>query len=140
IDVSSLQPIFVKDPLKSGTCSAANRTACFPGNIIPANRIDPNTQKLLNIFPLPNVTPDGNHHYNFQISDTLVRPVQQEVLRIDYNVSSNVRAWFRGVNMSTHNNGLASSTNKFTWGNGPMHSATTAPKVDGNLTWGVRPA
>jgi hypothetical protein len=26
----------------------------FPGGIVPANRIDPNMQKLLNVFPLPN--------------------------------------------------------------------------------------
>jgi hypothetical protein len=138
-DVSSLQPIFVKDPLRAGTCSAPNTTACFPGNIIPAGRIDPNMQKLLNLFPLPNVTPDRDHRYNFQIADTLVRPVQQEVLRVDYNVSSRVRAWFRGMMMSTHNTGLASTTNKFTWGIGPMDYGTTGPNVGGNLTWIISP-
>jgi Carboxypeptidase regulatory-like domain len=29
----------LRDPTKTGTCSAANRTACFPGNIIPPDRI-----------------------------------------------------------------------------------------------------
>jgi hypothetical protein len=32
----------------------------FPGNIIPANRIDPNGQKLLGIFPLPNFNNPAN--------------------------------------------------------------------------------
>ena len=39
-------PDTVKDPLNTG--------AAFPNNTIPANRIDPNSSKLLSIFPLPN--------------------------------------------------------------------------------------
>jgi hypothetical protein len=139
IDVSTLRAIFVKDPLTSAPCSAANRAGCFAGNIIPAGRIDPNMQRLLNIFPMPNVTPDQSHHYNFRISDTLDKPVQQEMLRLDYNVSSSVRAWFRGMNMATHNKGLASTTNKDTWGIGPMDYATTGPNVGGSLTWVISP-
>ncbi|HEV2982923.1 MAG TPA: carboxypeptidase regulatory-like domain-containing protein [Vicinamibacterales bacterium] len=139
IDVSSLQPIFVKDPTKTGACTATVRTACFANNIIPSGRIDPNMQKLLNIFPLPNVTPDKNHPYNLQLSDTLDRPVRQELVRLDYNVSPKVRAWFRAMDMGTHNNGLASTTNNFTWGIGPMDYATTGPNVGGNLTWIINP-
>jgi hypothetical protein len=37
----------------------------FPGNIIPQNRISPQTQALLNFYPLPNVA--GNPLYNYQI-------------------------------------------------------------------------
>ena len=37
----------------------------FPGNIIPQNRISPQTQVLLNFYPLPNVA--GNPLYNYQI-------------------------------------------------------------------------
>ncbi len=36
----------------------------FPGNIVPANRINPNGLALLNMLPLPNV--EGNRGYNFQ--------------------------------------------------------------------------
>ncbi len=139
IDVSTLQPIYVKDPTKSGSCNATSQAACFPGNIIPASRIDPNFQKLLNIFPLPNVTPDASHHFNYQLLDTLDRPVNQEVLRVDYNLSSKVRTWVRGMYMSTHNTGLASTTNKFTWGIGPIDYGTTGPQVGGNVTWIVSP-
>ena len=31
--------------------------APFPGNRIPANRISPGGQAMLNLYPLPNVTP-----------------------------------------------------------------------------------
>src|SRR5438874_4117759 len=35
-------PFYLKDPLASGTCSStAGGSACFPGNIIPANRLNP---------------------------------------------------------------------------------------------------
>ncbi len=29
----------IRDPQKTGLCTAADRTACFPGNVIPTNRI-----------------------------------------------------------------------------------------------------
>lgn len=66
IDVSSLLPIVIRDPQTGQP---------FPGNIISLDRIDPNMQRLLNVFPLPNVTPDANRRYNFQLSDTLERVV-----------------------------------------------------------------
>ncbi len=46
--------IYLRDPAKTGTCSAANQTACFPGNIIPASRIHPLALKVLSLVPLPN--------------------------------------------------------------------------------------
>ena len=130
IDVNTLRPIVPRDPLTG---------QAFPGNIIPVGRIDPNTQKLLSIFPLPNVTPDASHHFNLQLSDTLDRPIAQELIRVDYNISSKVRAWVRGWNQSVHNKGLASTTNNFTWGIGPMDYATGGPSIGGNLTWIISP-
>src|SRR5215813_10677457 len=46
-------PLFIRDPLKTGNCNATDQSACFPGNVIPANRINKNGQALLNVFPLP---------------------------------------------------------------------------------------
>ncbi len=47
----------IRDPLKTGACTAADRTACFPGNIIPANRIVNPVAKALfadtKLYPLP---------------------------------------------------------------------------------------
>ena len=130
VDVSSLRPIVIRDPATGQP---------FPGNIIPGGRIDPNMQRLLNVFPMPNVTPDADHHYNLQLADALERPVRQELLRVDYNVSSKLRAWVRGWHQSVHNKGLASTTNNFTWGIGPMDYHTGGPSVGGNVTWIVNP-
>lgn len=58
-DFSSLltqsNPIFIKDPLKTGNCNASDKTACFPNNIIPQARINPAIPKALEaVVPLPN--------------------------------------------------------------------------------------
>jgi outer membrane receptor protein involved in Fe transport len=47
----------IRDPQRTGACTAADRTACFPGNIIPANRIVNPVAKALfadnSLHPLP---------------------------------------------------------------------------------------
>src|SRR5262249_26278300 len=53
VDASG-KPVYVKDPLLSGTCGAASQVACFPGNRIPQNRFSPISQKLLSYYPTPN--------------------------------------------------------------------------------------
>lgn len=58
-DLSSLlqRNIYIRDPLKTGACSAADQTACFPGNIIPTARIiNPAARALFadsSLYPLP---------------------------------------------------------------------------------------
>jgi outer membrane receptor protein involved in Fe transport len=55
------RPIFLKDPLIRGNCTATNRAACFTGNAIPEDRIHSISKQLLNYYPLPNLT--GPHNY-----------------------------------------------------------------------------
>lgn len=58
-DLSSLlaRNIFIRDPQKTGACSATDQTACFPGNIIPTARIiNPAARALFadtSLYPLP---------------------------------------------------------------------------------------
>jgi outer membrane receptor protein involved in Fe transport len=57
-------PILLKDPLARGSCTATNRRACFPGNVIPDGpdgRINSIARQLLNSYPLPNRV--GPHNY-----------------------------------------------------------------------------
>ena len=124
------------------TCGPAQTLACLSAsNVVNPVFIDPNTQKLMNIFPLPNMAPNARGD-NFQIQDPNDRPVTQEILRLDWNVSSKLKAYIRGMNMSTHDNGLNSTTDKFTWaGNiGRMDYATFAPNVGGTVTWIINPS
>jgi hypothetical protein len=56
----------------------------FPGNIIPANRLDPNAIKLLNLYPAPNSPGLFN---NYAANPALRNDVNQFDIRIDQNFS-----------------------------------------------------
>jgi Carboxypeptidase regulatory-like domain len=75
----------IRDPLLTGTCNiVTGGPACFPGNRIPANRINPTAQALLNLFPMPNaVDPRGEYNYTFQTVQDW--PRNDQVLRMDWN-------------------------------------------------------
>jgi hypothetical protein len=68
----------------------------FPGNIIPTNRIDPNGQALLNLFPLPNAI-DPTHTYNYVFQSPIDQPRNDQILRIDWNISPNNQFYARGI-------------------------------------------
>ncbi len=88
----------VRDPQKTGACTLTDTTACFPGNIIPSNRIDPNGQKLLSIFPLPNINPATvGYNYNNVFQSQVNQPRREEILRMDWNINSNTTFYARGI-------------------------------------------
>ena len=90
--------IFIRDPLLSGNCSSTTGgPACFPGNVIPANRIDPNIQALMALMPLPNATdPTGTNQYNYTFQTVQDWPRNDQVLRMDWNVGRNTTFYARG--------------------------------------------
>ena len=60
----------------------------FPGNVIPANRIDPTAKSLLSLFPQPNADANvlgGNRNYS--TSATTSVDFREELLRMDYRFS-----------------------------------------------------
>ncbi len=124
--------IVVKDPAAGGQA--------FPGNVVPAARINSNTQKLLGIFPLPNFfdLATSRGAYNYAISDSIDNPVHQEILRVDYNPSSKWRTYFRGLNMATKVDGLAVTANSNQWGIQQTYE-TTNPNVGFNVTYLASP-
>jgi hypothetical protein len=76
----------------------ANNNLQFPGNIIPASRINPVGQALLNFFPAPNYTPVLAAQLNVvnyfeQASGT--HPRRNDILRIDGGITSKINATFR---------------------------------------------
>ena len=80
--------IFIRDPTLSGTCnSVTGGPACFAGNRIPAGRINPTAQALLNLFPMPNASdPTGTNQYNYTFQTVQDWPRNDQVLRMDWNV------------------------------------------------------
>jgi hypothetical protein len=68
----------------------------FPGNVIPANRFSAQGQELLNLFPLPN-SPNAQHTFNSAFQSLIQMPRNDQVLRIDWNVSPNTHFYARGI-------------------------------------------
>jgi len=86
-------PINVLDP--------NNNNAPFPGNIIPANRINPVGQQLLNFFPTPNYTPTlpaQLNVVNYFEQASATHPRRNDVLRFDTYITSKLSGYFRWIN------------------------------------------
>ncbi|HTM50156.1 MAG TPA: carboxypeptidase regulatory-like domain-containing protein [Bryobacteraceae bacterium] len=83
-------PVFVRDPLSDQPCTAQNRAGCFPNNTIPANRFFADGQKILNIYPAPNDT-RGGARYNFSSQFSNNTPRREDIVRVDWNISSKTR-------------------------------------------------
>ena len=73
----------------------------FTGNIIPSSRIYGPGQALLNIFPQPNVSGQKGYNYTSQISNPL--PRREDVLRVDYSPTANLRFFGHYINNTQHN-------------------------------------
>lgn len=83
--------IKIKDPLTGNA---------FPDNIIPKSRLNPLGQAILNFFPLPNyVEADPKLRYARNYVSNLSGPFsrRQDLVRVDYNFSPTLRAYFRGI-------------------------------------------
>jgi hypothetical protein len=52
-------PQYIRDPLLTGNCNATDRGACFPNNVIPANRVSPQGLALLRSYPVLNINLPG---------------------------------------------------------------------------------
>jgi len=88
--------ILVRDPLTGQTCSSSNAAGCFPGNKVPVSRISPVGQAMLNLFPMPNTAdPTGQRQYNFTDVLQQVNPRRDNILRLDYNISSHDTLYVR---------------------------------------------
>ena len=79
----------------------------FPGNVIPANRLNKNGQALLNVFPQPNA-PDrnvtkGNYNYNFLTSFKV--PKHNHLGKMDYQPTAKDHIWVRASNWWADNQG-----------------------------------
>ena len=109
----------------------------FPGNIVPASRIDPSSSKLLSVFPLPNTTNVAvtKYAYNFQIAGTETAPVHQEILKVDYNLSDKAKMWFRASGFKSDSTGLNSAAIDNKWGPAPVDYQQTMPNLGANLTY-----
>jgi hypothetical protein len=112
--------MFIKDPLATGACSVTTGgPGCFPGNIIPANRLDPNGQAILNFMPLPNVAPTtagSGALSNFTRQETPDNPRMNNLLRIDGRPSANNSWWASYRQFSSNQFGSEITAGPAKWG------------------------
>ena len=76
-------PRYLRDPQKQGNCNATDQTACFPGNIIPANRLSAQGVALLNAYPraIAGVNLSGN---NWILSPLRLDNQRKDTGAVDY--------------------------------------------------------
>src|SRR5215468_4344014 len=71
----------------------------FPDNKIPANLINPNGQKILNLFRKFDNTPLGGavngFRYNHNSQQSVSYPRKETSIRVDYNLTDNTKAYVR---------------------------------------------
>jgi hypothetical protein len=84
--------ILIKDPLLASLgvpCTDSDRSGCFPGNRIPASRIDASEQSLLRQLPTPDHLDfdETKNNWNFQRQESPENPRWNHVLRLDYKPS-----------------------------------------------------
>ena len=63
--------------------------------VVPASQIDPNGQKLIALFPLPNVDPALAQGFNYAQNVELDQNMHQWLTRVDVNVTENTRVFAR---------------------------------------------
>ena len=82
----------LRDPARTGTCAASNRTACFPGNVIPDDRITPDGRALARAYEamtrlaaVYTNTPTANNA-TYELSSPF--DFRQDIVRLDYRVNA----------------------------------------------------
>jgi hypothetical protein len=119
------------------TGTTITRTA-FPGNMIPANRLNPISQAYLQYYPLPNITPLANGFDNFGNGNVPVTDnYSNELGRIDYNMSDKSRLAFnirhndefQAKNNYFNNIGTGTTLTRENWGGSADEVYTFTPTM-----------
>jgi len=81
---------YLKDPLSTGACSSTTGgPGCFPGNVIPATRLNFTGAAIAGYMPEPDRnTDDGTQ--NFSRTDLLPSNAYQYTLKVNHNFSNSV--------------------------------------------------
>jgi Carboxypeptidase regulatory-like domain/TonB-dependent Receptor Plug Domain len=90
-------PIYIKDPQSANACTAADQSGCFPGNIIPADRLSPNGVGILNAWPVPNLT-NFIGGGNWFAAKRHTFDQRKDTVSVDVNATDNHRFRFRFIN------------------------------------------
>jgi hypothetical protein len=111
--------IYLRDPQREGACNAVTGgPACFPGNIIPANRINTNGLALLKMLPRANnfnrTFTQGQFNYSTQ--ENAENPKMNNVVRLDWRPSATDSLYFTFKDWYSDQRGSEITAGPAKWG------------------------
>ncbi len=89
------QGIIIYDPSTAETVGARVVRQPFPGNIIPANRINAIAANVLSYYPMPNETPSASLQDNFVYENPRTDKFNSQSIRVDHSLTSKQRLFAR---------------------------------------------
>jgi len=129
--------IFIRDPLASGACNAVTGgPACFPGNIIPANRINSNGKALLNMLPRANNF-DRNFtlgQFNYTTQENAENPKMNNIVRLDWKPTARDSIYFTFKDWYSDQRGSEITAGPNKWGFFNTHYLNTDRGGSANYT------
>jgi hypothetical protein len=129
---------------------ARNNQTVFPGNVVPASRIDPIGRKILSLFPEPNFVdpaPSRVYQWNYIYNPSYAYPRRSETFRVDYSPRANLQMYARfNKNSDTQESpylaGLGFERSKFrtespSWSATLHATATLSPTLFDEFVFGL---
>lgn len=134
--------IFIKDWQREGACSpTAGGPGCFPGNIIPPERINRDGRALLNVLPMPTLfnRNETQGQFNHRTQEVAENPRLNNILRFDWRPSSNDSLYFTFKDWYSDQRGseVTAGPNKWGWFN--AHYLSTDRGISANYAKVIRP-
>ena len=107
------------------TGTSGNHSGCFPGNVIPLNAINPNSQYFVKLLyqtatTAPGWTPVTNTavtkgNYNYIFNSTANNPIGQQIARVDFDPSEKLHMYGRVLFTQNNNDAFNSAANDLKW-------------------------
>jgi hypothetical protein len=133
--------INIKDPQRAGACNAVSGgPGCFPGNIIPANRINANGRALLNMLPRANNF-DRNFtlgQFNYSTQENADNPKMNNIVRVDYRPTTSDSMYFTFKDWYSDQRGSEITAGPNKWGFFNTHYLNTDRGVSANYAKIIR--
>ena len=133
--------INIRDPQRTGACNAVTGgPACFPGNIIPAARINSNGRALLNMLPRANNFNRAftQGQFNYTTQENAENPKMNNIARVDWRPSASDSFYFTFKDWYSDQRGSEITAGPAKWGFFNTHYLNTDRGISANYTKIVR--
>ena len=129
--------INIKDPLREGACNAVTGgPGCFPGNIIPSNRINSSGLALLKMLPagtnFDRTFTQGQ--FNLSTQENAENPKMNNIVRVDWRPSASDSVYFTFKDWYSDPKGSEITAGPAKWGFFNTHYLNTDRGVSMNYT------